>query len=165
LSVRPLIALGALLVLAALPAAAADWDQLVPATTTQPQVRERFGAPTRTEVVKVQAKGETFDTDRWTYEGAKAPPGVTRLVLEFGFKDDRGYRREVLRAFTMEPKAGVFHKGILAKGWGDPDRVGLDGGREVFVWASGLIAYFDTPEDIDPRLLLFGVPQPLPPPR
>jgi len=156
---RP-IALGALLLLAAMPVAAADWDQLVPAKTTQPQVRERLGAPTRTEVVKLDG----FDTDRWTYDGAKAPPGVTRLVVEFGLKDARGYRREVLRAFRMEPKPGVFHKGILAKGWGDPDRVGRDGGREVFVWASGLVAYFDTPEDIDPRLLLFGVPQPLPPP-
>ncbi|MGH7354663.1 MAG: hypothetical protein ACRELS_08845 [Candidatus Rokuibacteriota bacterium] len=157
---RPRIALGALLLLAALPAAAADWGLLVPAKTTQPQARERFGAPTRAEVVKV----EGFDTDRWTYDGAQAPPGVLRLVLEFGLKDDRGYRREVLRAFSMEPKTGVFHKGILAKGWGDPDRVGREGQTEIFVWASGLIAYFDNPEALDPRLLLFGIPQQLPPP-
>lgn len=156
---RPTIALAALLLLAALPAAAADWDRLVPATTTQPQVRERFGAPTRTEVVKLSG----FDTDRWTYDGTQAPPGVVRLVLEFGLKDDRGYRRDVLRAFRMEPRRGVFHKGILTTGWGDPDRVGREGGREVFVWASGLVAYFDTPDDLDPSLLLFGVPQPLPP--
>ena len=155
---RPGIALGVLLLLAALPAAAADWDLLVPAQTTQPQARERLGPPTRAEVVKVDG----FDTDRWTYDGGQAPPGVVRLVLEFGLKDARGYRREVLRAFRMEPKTGVFHKGILAKGWGDPDRVGREGQTEIFVWASGLIAYFDNPEAIDPKLLLFGIPQPLP---
>ncbi len=157
---RPLIALGALLLLAAAPAVAADWDLLVPAQTTQAQVRARFGAPARSEVVKI----EGFDTDRWTYDGAQAPPGVFRLVLEYGLKDDRGYRREVLRAFRLEPKTGVFHKGILAKGWGNPDRVGNEGKTQIYVWASGLMAYFDSPDDIDPRLLLFGVPQPLPPP-
>jgi hypothetical protein len=156
--VRAALVLGALL-LSAAPAAAADWDLLAPAKSTQPQVRERFGAPTRTEVLKI----EGFDTDRWTYDGPQAPAGVTKLVLEFGLKDDKGYRRDVLRAFRLEPRTGVFHKGILAKGWGDPDRVGREGEAEIFVWASGLIAYFKTPEDIDPYLLLFGVPQALPP--
>lgn len=156
--VRLSIALGVLL-LAAAPAVAADWDLLVPAKTAQPQVRERFGAPTRTEVVKI----EGFDTDRWTYEGAQAPPGVIRMVVEFGLKDERGYRREVLRAFRLEPRTGVFHKGILAKGWGDPDRLGREGEAEIWVWESGLVAYFKTPEDVDPTMLLFGVRQQLPP--
>lgn len=157
---RALLVLGALLLVAA-PALAAEWGPLAPGRTTRTQVRERFGAPTRAEVVKVDG----YDTDRWTYEGAQAPPGVRRMVAEFGLKDDRGYNPDVLRDFRLEPKPGVFHKGILDRGWGPPDRVTRDGQRQIFLWASGLVAYFETPNDLDPSLLLFGLPQPLAPPR
>ncbi|MGH7302891.1 MAG: hypothetical protein ACRELZ_06345, partial [Candidatus Rokuibacteriota bacterium] len=72
-------ALGLVLLLAA-GAAAAEWGQIKPGATTQPEVRSRYGAPTRETPQKI----EGYDSLQWTYEGPQAPSGIARMVIDFG---------------------------------------------------------------------------------
>lgn len=142
------------LLLLAVPAGAADWGTIVPATSTMETVRARYGAATRTLAEKV----EGYDTVQWVYEGAAAPPGVQRLTVEFGLLTPRGYRRDIVRAFRLEPKRGVFNRANVVGGWGVPARSGEHAGGEVFIYQEGLIVYFD--KDGRATLLVFTPPQP-----
>lgn len=143
-----------LALLLVLPAGAADWGTIVPATSTMETVRAQYGAPTRT----VNEKVEGYDATRWVWEGPAAPAGVQRLAVEFGLLTPRGYRRDVVRAFRLEPKHGVFNRGNVMGGWGLPTRMGEHAGGEVFVYEEGLIVYFDT--EGRATLLVFTPPQP-----
>jgi hypothetical protein len=145
-----------LVLLLAAPASAADWGTIVPAASTMETVRARYGAPTRTLAEKV----EGYDAARWVYEGAAAPAGVQRLTLEFGLLTPAGYRRDVVRAFRLEPKRGIFNRASVVGGWGLPARTGEHAGGQVFVYQEGLIVYFDKEERA--TLLVFTPPQPPP---
>ena len=147
------LVLGLLLVL---PAGAADWGTIVPATSTMETVRAQYGAPTRT----VNEKMEGYDATRWVWEGAAAPVGIQRLAVEFGLLTPTGYRRDVVRAFRLEPRRGIFNRANVVGGWGVPARTGEHAGGEVFVYEEGLIVYFDT--EGRATLLVFTPPQPQP---
>jgi len=147
-------------VLAALvlaPAAfAAEWGLIQPGVSTTQTVRERYGAPSRTERKKVENK---YDTETWIYEGDKAPSGIVRLTIDFGLLHDNKYRPEVVRVFQLEPHGATFNRGIIGNGWGFPDGSGKQGDEEFFVYKDGLLVYF-TPDGWTVRLMVFTVPQP-----
>lgn len=154
---RATLALLAVLITATA-ALAAEWGTIVPGTTTMESVRAQYGGPTRTESQKL----DIYDTTSWVYEGAQAPRGLVRLLVDFGILQARGYRQDVVRSFRLEPKPGVFTRGTVILGWGQPDRVGKQAGSDVFVYAQGLVVIFA--KDGGPaQTMVFTPPQPLEP--
>jgi hypothetical protein len=139
-------------------ALASEWGSIIPGTSTMEDVRGQHGGPTKTETQKT----DNYDTTSWLYEGAQAPTGLLRMVVEFGILQASGYRRNVVRSFRIEPKPGVFHRRIVLAGWGAPERVGKQGETEVFYYADGLVVMFDK-EGFDARTLVFTPPQPIEP--
>jgi hypothetical protein len=134
---------------------AAEWSTIVPGQSTAVSVRERWGAPTR----MTTQKEEGFDTDTWIYEGAQAPAGMMRVVVDFGLKNTTGYHRDIVRVLRLEPRAGVFDRDIIVNGWGPPDQVGSEQSSRVFLYKNGLFVYFDEDKS-DARVMIFTVPQP-----
>ena len=157
-SARRALALALLLALAAAPAGALDWGAIVPGLSTMEAVRARYGAPSRTESQKV----EGFDAARWIYEAAQAPPGLLRLIVDFGLKPAAGYRSDLVRSFLLEPKPRIFDRRIVVSGWGPPERIGKESGADVYFYEQGLLVYFDK-DGWNVRALMFTPPQPLPP--
>ena len=144
----------------ALPVAAlaSEWGTIIPGTSTMDGVRAQYGGPTKSETQKT----DNYDTTSWVYEGAQAPVGLLRMVVDFGILQASGYRRDVVRSFRIEPKPGVFHRRMVLAGWGAPERVGKQGETEVFYYAEGLVVMFDK-EGFDARMLVFTPPQPIEP--
>lgn len=157
---RALALAGVVLTVAVSPAGASEWGTIVVGSSTMESVRAQYGGPTRTETQKI----DNYDTSRWLYEGAQAPGGILRMVVDFGLLQAGGYRRDVVRSLTLEPKPGVFSRGTVVAGWGEPDRAGKQGDDEVFFYALGLLVIFE--KDGGPaRTLVFTLPQPLEPAR
>jgi hypothetical protein len=154
--VRRLLALVSVLAIPMAPAAASEWGTIVPGTTTMEAVRAQHGGPTKTEAQKT----DNYDTASWVYEGAQAPVGLLRMVVDFGILHAGGYRRDVVRSFKIEPKPGVFNRKIVLAGWGPPDRVGRQGETEVFYYSEGLVVMFDK-EGLQAQTLVFTPPQPV----
>jgi hypothetical protein len=151
--------LAAALLLAAPSAAPAEeWGGIVPGTTVIDQVRARYGAPSR----ESRAKVEGYDTMQWVYEGARAPEGIVRMVVDYGLLTPEGYKPTVVRLLRLEPKPKVFGRSTVAQGWGMPDSVTRQNDEEVIVYRSGLIVTFDK-EGLFAVLLTFTPPQPPPP--
>jgi hypothetical protein len=144
----------------ALPVAtlASEWGTIIPGTSTMESVRAQYGGPTKTETHKT----DNYDTTSWLYEGAQAPVGLLRMVVDFGILQAGGYRRDIVRSFRLEPKRGVFNRKIVLAGWGAPERVGKQGETEVFYYAEGLVVLFDK-EGLDAQTLVFTPPQPIGP--
>jgi hypothetical protein len=151
----PLVALVLLMGLLAPMAFAAEWGLIQPGVSTTQTVRERYGAPTRTERKKI----DTYDTETWIYDGDRAPSGLARMTVDFGLLRDNRYRPDVVRAFQLEPHGGTFNRGIVANGWGLPDGNGRQGDQEFFVYKEGLLVYFN-PDGWTVRLMVFTLPQP-----
>ena len=146
------------LALSSTPAGASEWANIIPGTSTMDAVRAQHGGPTRAE----SQKTDNYDTTSWVYEGAQAPVGLLRMVVDFGILQAGGYRRDVVRSFRIEPKPGVFHRRIVLSGWGAPERVGKQAGGEVFYYADGLVVIFDK-EGFQALSLVFTPPQPIEP--
>jgi hypothetical protein len=144
--------------LLALPAFAAEWAGIVPGVTTTDDVRTRHGAPTKSEKLKV----EGYDTEQWTYDGARAPAGLRRMIVDFGLLKPDGYQPAVVRTLRLEPKTGVFARRWVLLGWGLPDGETTIEGVPAFFYDSGLIVYFDK-EMANAATMVFTVPQKLPP--
>lgn len=141
--------------LAAGPAAgAADWGTITPGTSTMAAVRARFGTATKTAT----QKQEGYDAAEWSYEGAAAPVGFTRLTVEFGLLTALGFRADVVRDFTLTPKPGIFNRRTVINGWGPPDRIGRENDLEVFLYQEGLVVYFSK-DGWDAQLMVFTPPQ------
>jgi hypothetical protein len=134
---------------------AAEWGLIQPGVSTTQTVRERYGAPSRTERKKV----EKYDTETWIYEGDRAPTGLMRLTVDFGLLRDTRYLPEVVRVFQLEPHGATFNRGIIGNGWGFPDGSGKQGAEEFFVYKDGLLVYFN-PDGWTVRLMVFTIPQP-----
>jgi hypothetical protein len=157
--VRRLVAVAvAALALPVASAPASEWGTIIPGTSTMDAVRAQHGGPTKTETQKV----DNYDTTSWLYEGAQAPVGLRRMVVDFGILQAGGYQRDVVRSFRIEPKPGVFHRRIVLAGWGAPERVGKQGDVEVFYYAEGLVVMFDK-EGLQAQTLVFTPPQPIEP--
>ena len=138
---------------------AADWGGISPGSSTQETVRERYGAPS----LETRQKLESYDTVRWVYEGARAPAGMKRMIVEFGLLAPSGYRANLVRSFTLEPKPRIFDYVMVVKGWGIPDRIAEREGRKVYFYQRGLLVYFDQSGD-DTVSMVFSPPQPEPKP-
>lgn len=149
----------ALVLLLATPALAAEWGQIKPGATTQPEVRKRYGAPTRETVQKVDG----YDSTQWLYEGPQAPAGIVKLIVDFGILTPAGFKKEVVRTFRLEPKHEIFNRKLVVDGWGPPSRIGKDGDSEFFLYAEGLLVYF-AKDEREVTVMIFTPPQPLPPP-
>jgi hypothetical protein len=141
--------------LAAGGAVAAEWGGIIPGTTTMDAVRGRYGPPTRQSTQKV----EGYDTTQWVYEGAQAPVGFVRMTVDFGLLLPAGYRHDVVRAFTLEPKKNVFTRAAVLDGWGRPSGAKRDGEILSYFYDEGLIVYFD-PDGWAVRSMVFTPPQP-----
>jgi hypothetical protein len=155
-SVAIAMMLGAWIALPAV-AAALDWAGIDPGTSTMEAVRARYGAPSKV----LNQKVENYDTVQWTYEGSKAPPGTTRVVLEFGLLKDGAFKPDVVRDMRVEPKPGIFDRGMILAGWGEPDAVKVDEQTQkfsIFYYQRGLAVYFDR-EGVMATLMLFTPPQ------
>jgi hypothetical protein len=155
---RVLFLLLGLVVLVTAPAPAADWGQIKPGTSTQAEVRSRYGAPTRETSQKV----EGYDTLQWLYEGPQAPVGMKKMTVDFGLLTPSGYRKDVVRTFRLEPKHDVFNRKLVLDGWGLPPRAGKEGELEFFLYAEGLLVYFGQDEN-EVLAMIFTLPQKLPP--
>jgi len=138
---------------------ASDWGGISPGSSTIESVRGLYGAPSQQSHEKL----EGYDTARWVYEGSKAPPGVRRLVIDFGLLTAAGYRPDVVRAFELDPRPAVFDRDTVVQGWGPPDRVGVEEGRRLLFYKAGLVVYLD-PTGEDVVEMDFTLPQPEPPP-
>jgi hypothetical protein len=153
-----LVALGLIAALAG-PAAAAEWGQIRPGVTTLADVRSRYGAPTRETPRKV----ENYDTLQWAYEGAQAPRGIVKMIVDFGLLTQSGYKKDVVRTFRLEPQHDIFNRKLVVDGWGPPSRVGKEGETEFFLYEEGLLVYFGK-DAKDATVMIFTPPQKLPPP-
>jgi hypothetical protein len=142
------------LLLLALPAFAAEWGAIVPGVSTTDHVRTRHGAPTKSEKLKV----EGYDTEQWTYDGARAPAGLRRMIVDFGLLQPDGYKPAVVRTLRLEPKPGVFARRWVLLGWGLPDGDTTIEGVPTFFYHSGLIVYFDK-DMANAATMVFTVPQ------
>lgn len=151
-----LVALALLLTLCILASqtGAAEWGGIEPGVTTLEEVRDRYGAPTRETSKKV----DNYDTIEWLYEGTQVPTGLVRMTVEFGLLGAAGYRPRVVRVFRIDPKPFVFSKTVVVEGWGEPDRVGSQDDRDVFLYDSGLVVTFDA-EGINATTMFFLLPQ------
>jgi len=156
---RSLVRALALVALLALPAAASDWGQIKPAVSTQSEVRARYGAPTRETTQKI----ESYDTVQWVYEGAQAPTGIAKMIVDFGILTPAGYKKDVVRTFRLEPKPDIFNRKLVVDGWGPPSRVGKDGEAEFFFYEQGLLVYFGGKDSRDVTAMIFTPPQKPPP--
>ena len=152
--------IGAIVVVWSGVAAAAEWGTIVPGESTTESVKAEFGEPARATKKKV----EGYDTIEWTYEGAKAPAGMIRMVVEFGILKKGGYRPNVVRTFHLEPKPGVFTRRQIVLGWGEPDRGGTQDGVPILLYKSGLTVYFDK-DIVNAVSMWFTVPRPEPAPK
>lgn len=141
--------------LRAAPAGAADWGGIEPGVTTMAQVRERYGAPTR----ETPRKLEGYDTVEWLYESAQAPVGFIRMTVDFGVLLGAEYKASVVRVFRLDPKPLIFARNTVIEGWGRPDAVGDDSGREVYFYLSGLLVTFE-PSGVSAVSMYFTPPQP-----
>lgn len=138
---------------------ASDWGGISPGTSTVETVRSRYGAPSR----ESREKLEGYDTTRWVYEGATAPPGLKRLIVDFGLLTSTGYRPELVRYFELDPKPLVFDRDTILEGWGPPDRVGVEEGRRLLFYKAGLVVYMDDTGE-EAVSMFFTLPQPDPSP-
>ncbi|HYB69640.1 MAG TPA: hypothetical protein VEH80_03165 [Candidatus Bathyarchaeia archaeon] len=141
------------------PAAAEEWGGIQPGTTPMPEVRERFGAPSKETHVKVDG----YDTTEWVYEDTRAPGGILRMSVSFGLLTSQGYKATLVRVLRLEPKPHVFRMTTVIQGFGVPDGVTTQNEQEVFFYRTGLLVTFDKTGE-EAIMLNFTMPQPAAPP-
>jgi hypothetical protein len=141
------------------PARAAEWGLIDPGRTTMDAVRGRYGAATRTSTQKVDG----YDSTQWVYEGAQAPVGMERMVVDFGILTPQGYQPQVVRSVLLHPRPGAFNRALIIQGWGAPTGVGEQGGAPTYLYEEGLFVSFD--ENVwEVRTMLFTPKQTIPAP-
>lgn len=143
-------------------AGAETWGGLVPGETTRREVEAQYGRPTRERMVVEDGR----TVPEWTYAGERAPRGLDRMVVSFGFIRPEGFTADVVRGVTIYPKPRVFTLQAIANGWGMPDAIGTDEqtGRPAFRYdARGLLIVLDRSGSWA-EILLFAPKQPAPKP-
>jgi hypothetical protein len=145
----------------AVPAAAcaASWGGIYPGETTLEQVRERYGPPSSEKKQKI----DNYDTTSWTYEGDKVTSGIVRMIVDFGILKPDGFKPNLVRVFSIEPRPTIFAVQTIVDGWGLPSAAGDQNGYPTMVYEEGLVVVFDK-ETLWAQSLTFTVPQPLPQP-
>ncbi len=140
-------------------ASAANWGGINPGETTLEQVRERYGAPSS----ETKQKVDNYDTLTWTYEGNKSPEGISRMIVDFGILKPDGFKPNLVRVFSLEPRPTIFAVQTIVDGWGLPAAAGEQHGYPTMVYEEGLVVVFDR-ETLWAQSLTFTVAQPLPQP-
>ena len=154
-------ALALLLALAmvAVPAAASDWGGHRARRHHVDPVRESAWQPSK----ETRPRIEGYDTLQWVYEGDRAPAGIARMTVDFGFLTAGGYKPNLVRLLTLEPKPFRFGKNTVIQGWGVPDAIADNkDGTSTLIWKDGLLVHFDK-EGKDSMSMIFSGPQPLVP--
>ena len=147
-----------LVVLALYPgwAVASEWGGIEPGASTVQEVRQRYGAPSK----ELRPKVEGYDTIQLVYEGDRAPSGINKMTVDCGVLTAGGYKPDMVRLLTLEPKPGIFGRLTVVQGWGIPDGLGSNpDGSTTMVWRSGLLVTLDN-EGENAVLMIFSMPQP-----
>jgi hypothetical protein len=140
-------------------ASAANWGGINPGETTLEQVRERYGAPSS----ETKQKVDNYDTVTWTYQGDKVTSGIIRMIVDFGILRPDGFKPNLVRVFSIEPRPTIFAVQTIVDGWGFPTAAGEQNGYPTMVYEEGLVVVFDK-ETLWAQSLTFTVAQPLPQP-
>ena len=122
-------------------------------------VRARYGEPTQTSTQKI----DEYNATQWVYEGAQAPVGMERMVVDFGLLTPQGYRPQIVRSVLLHPKPGTFTNTLVIQGWGMPTAVGVQSGYRAFLYEEGLFISFDD-DGVEVRTMLFTPRQKMPAP-
>jgi hypothetical protein len=154
-SLRVLALMLALAMAAPVTALASSWGGIEPGETTLEQVRERYGAPSK----ETKQKTEGYDTTTWVYEGAKAPVGMNRMIIDLGMLKPEGFKPDIVRVFVLEPHPTIFPMQAIVDGWGLPNAAGDQNGFPTMLYESGLIVVFEK-EGQFASSMTFTVPQP-----
>lgn len=137
---------------------AESWGGLVPGETLRAGVEALYGRPSRERALVEE--GQTVA--EWTYAGERAPRGLERMVVTFGFRAGGRFAPDIVRSVTLYPKPRVFSLLAISNGWGSPDAVGTEEatGRPSFHYRTrGLLIIFDK-TGAWAEFLLFGPRQP-----
>lgn len=121
---------------------AASWGGVTPGETARAEIERLFGRPSRERTVVEEGRSVA----EWTYVGDRAPSGMERMVVSFGFLVGGRFAPDVVRAVTLYPKPHVFSFLAITNGWGKPDAIGTEEatGRPSFHYrAEGLLIIFD----------------------
>src|SRR5215471_1348929 len=158
-SLRVLALMLALAMAAPVTTLAASWGGIEPGETTLEQVRERYGAPSK----ETKQKTEGYDTTTWVYEGAKAPVGMNRMIIDLGMLKPEGFKPDIVRVFVLEPHPTIFPMQAIVDGWGLPNAAGDQNGFPTMLYESGLIVMFEKQGQFSTGMTS-TVPQPFQPP-
>jgi hypothetical protein len=121
---------------------AESWGGLTPGETKQAGVEAVHGKPSRER--PLVEEGRTVA--EWTYAGDRAPRGLERMVISFGFMVGGRFAPDVVRSIAIYPKPHVFSLTAISNGWGPPDAIGTEEstGRPSFHYRTqGLFIIFD----------------------
>jgi hypothetical protein len=159
---RPVRALALALavgVLAGAPDVGAEsWGGLTPGETLRARVEALYGRPSRERALVEEGR----TVAEWTYAGERAPRGLERMVVAFGFMAGGRFAPDIVRSVALYPKPHVFSLRAISSGWGPPDAVGTEEatGRPSFHYRTlGLLVIFDK-TGAWAEFLLFGPRQP-----
>ena len=137
---------------------AESWGGLAPGETTRTGVEALFGRPSRERTLVEEGR----TVAEWTYAAERAPRGLERMVISFGFLLGGRFAPDVVRAVTLYPKPHVFSLRAITNGWGTPDAIGTEEatGRPSFQYRTrGLLIILDKTGSWA-EFLLFGPSRP-----
>jgi hypothetical protein len=152
------LALGLAMLALASGVGAESWGGLTPGQSTRVDVERIFGRPSRERTLVEEGR----TVAEWTYAGERAPQGMERMVVSYGFLVGGRFVPDVVRAVTLYPKPRVFSLRSITNGWGMPDTIGTQEatGQQSFHYRTrGLFIIFDKTVSWA-ELLLFGPPEP-----
>jgi hypothetical protein len=151
--VRHLALACAMLALASM-ADAESWGGLTPGQSGRADVERIFGRPSRERTLVEEGR----TVSEWTYAAERAPQGMERMVISFGFLVKDRFAPDVVRAVALYPKPRVFTFRAITNGWGMPEAIGTEEatGRPSFHYRNeGLLIILDKTGSWA-ELMLFG---------
>jgi hypothetical protein len=135
-------------------AGAESWGGLTPGQSGRADVERLFGRPSRERTLVEEGR----TVAEWTYAAERAPRGMERMVISFGFLVGERFAADVVRAVALYPKPRVFTFRAITNGWGMPEAIGTEEatGRPSFHYRTeGLLIILDKTGSWA-ELMLFG---------
>jgi hypothetical protein len=135
-------------------AGAESWGGLTPGQSGRADVERLFGRPSRERTLVEEGR----TVSEWTYAAERAPQGMERMVISFGFLVKERFAPDVVRAVALYPKPRVFTFRAITNGWGMPEAIGTEEatGRPSFHYRNeGLLIILDKTGSWA-ELMLFG---------
>jgi hypothetical protein len=121
---------------------AESWGGLTPGETSRAEVERLYGRPSRERTLVEEGRTVT----EWTYAVERAPQGMERMIISFGFLVRGRFAPDIVRAVSLYPRPRIFPVLTITTGWGRPDAIGTEEatGRPSFHYRSrGLLILFD----------------------